>query len=105
MRCQACGTDNEGTRKFCGECGAPLALLCAECGSPNPPGTKFCGECGLPLAVPVPEAPAAAAEPVAERRLVSILFADLVGFPTMSEARDAQDVRELLSRHFDTCRT
>ena len=42
---------------------------------------------------------------MAERRLVSILFADLVGFTTMSEARDAEDVRELLSRYFDTCRT
>ena len=49
--------------------------------------------------------PAPALEPVAERRLVSILFADLVGFTTMSEARDAEDVRELLSRYFDTCRT
>ena len=34
-----------------------------------------------------------------------MLFADLVGFTTMSEARDAEDVRELLSRYFDTCRT
>src|SRR5207237_6129681 len=39
------------------------------------------------------------------RRLVSVLFADLVGFTTVSEARDAEDVRELLSRYFDTCRT
>ncbi len=50
-------------------------------------------------------APRPLLEPVAERRLVSILFADLVGFTTMSEARDAEDVRELLSRYFDTCRT
>jgi class 3 adenylate cyclase len=40
---------------------------------------------------------------VAERRLVTILFADLVGFTTLSESRDAEDVRELLSRYFDTC--
>jgi predicted ATPase/class 3 adenylate cyclase len=35
---------------------------------------------------------------------VSVLFADLVGFTTFSEARDAEEVRELLSRYFDTCR-
>jgi predicted ATPase/class 3 adenylate cyclase len=44
------------------------------------------------------------AEPVAERRLVSVLFADLVGFTTLSESRDAEEVRELLSRYFETCR-
>jgi class 3 adenylate cyclase/tetratricopeptide (TPR) repeat protein len=43
----------------------------------------------------VPEAP------VAERRLVTLLFADLVGFTTLSEARDAEEVRELLSRYFE----
>jgi predicted ATPase/class 3 adenylate cyclase len=42
--------------------------------------------------------------PVAERRLVSVLFADLVGFTALSESRDAEDARELLSRYFDTCR-
>ena len=82
--------------------------MCGECGTANAPGTKFCGECGAALAAPAraPAAgPAPVPEPVAERRLVSILFADLVGFTTMSEARDAEDVRELLSRYFDTCRT
>jgi class 3 adenylate cyclase/tetratricopeptide (TPR) repeat protein len=45
----------------------------------------------------------AAAAPVAERRLVSVLFADLVGFTTLSERRDPEEVRELLSRYFETC--
>ncbi|HEY2202305.1 MAG TPA: adenylate/guanylate cyclase domain-containing protein, partial [Solirubrobacteraceae bacterium] len=36
--------------------------------------------------------------------MVSVLFADLVGFTTLSESRDPEDVRELLSRYFDTCR-
>src|SRR5205814_2093629 len=61
-------------------------------------------ECGSALAAdaatPAPAAPAKAAE----RRLVSILFADLVGFTSLSESRDAEEVRELLSRYFDTCR-
>ena len=46
-----------------------------------------------------------ATAPVAERRLVSVLFADLVGFTTASEGRDAEDTRELLTRYFDTSRT
>ena len=40
---------------------------------------------------------------MAERRLVSVLFADLVGFTTLSESRDSEEVRDLLSRYFDTC--
>ena len=39
---------------------------------------------------------------MAERRLVSVLFADLVGFTPLSEKRDAEEVRELLTRYFDT---
>ncbi|HEY6608781.1 MAG TPA: adenylate/guanylate cyclase domain-containing protein [Candidatus Limnocylindria bacterium] len=42
--------------------------------------------------------------PAAERRLVSVLFADLVGFTTLSETRDAEQVRDLLSRYFETAR-
>ena len=48
--------------------------------------------------------PAPPSTPEAERRLVSVLFADLVGFTTLSESRDAEEVRELLSRYFDTAR-
>ena len=44
-------------------------------------------------------------QPVAERRFASILFVDLVGFTPYSETRDAEDVRELLSRYFDVART
>jgi class 3 adenylate cyclase len=42
---------------------------------------------------------------VSERRLVTVLFADLVGFTAMSESQDPDDVRDFLSRYFDTCRT
>jgi class 3 adenylate cyclase/tetratricopeptide (TPR) repeat protein len=72
---------------------------------------RFCTECGTPLDAEigpapdaVPSADASRTDPVAERRLVSVLFADLVGFTTISEKRDAEEVRELLSRYFDTSR-
>jgi class 3 adenylate cyclase/tetratricopeptide (TPR) repeat protein len=121
MDCPNCGSVNEAGRKFCGECGTRLTTACPTCGTPTTPGTKFCGECGTPVgatapavgaaggfvAAPTPVAApagAAGAPPIAERRLVSILFADLVGFTTLSEGRDPEEVRELLSRYFDAAR-
>ncbi|MDQ3689421.1 MAG: AAA family ATPase [Chloroflexota bacterium] len=41
---------------------------------------------------------------VAERRLVSVLFADLVGFTPFAEERDAEEVRETLTRYFEIAR-
>ena len=106
--CSNCGAENPATQKFCGECGTPLAALCSACGATNRPGQRFCGECGTPLAANVPVAKHPAIGPaqpaVAERRLVSVLFVDLVGFTTLSEGRDAEDVRELLSRYFESCK-
>jgi class 3 adenylate cyclase len=63
---------------------------------------RFCTQCGTSLEAEVAAAPKPAA--IAERRLVSVLFADLVGFTTVSESRDPEETRELLSRYFDTCR-
>jgi class 3 adenylate cyclase len=109
VQCTSCGSDNEPGRKFCGECGSSLALACANCGSPNPSTVKFCGECGSPLtpgltAASIPTSDEPPTQPTAERRLVSVLFADLVGFTTLSETRDSEEVRDLLSRYFETSR-
>ena len=110
MICADCNTPNEEGRKFCGHCGARLAAPCPACGTPNAPGVNFCGECGTRLGdgatAPAREPAAAVQEPAAaERRLVSVLFVDLVGFTAASEGRDAEDTRELLSRYFDVART
>jgi class 3 adenylate cyclase len=56
-------------------------------------------------AAPAQPAAAAPTAPAAERRITSVLFGDLVGFTTLSESRDPDDVRELLSRYFTTSRT
>ena len=104
MNCPSCGADNRSDAKFCRECGAAIGGRCPACGASNEPGQKFCDECGTALAGTPPVAPGTrAGSPAAERRLVSVLFADLVGFTTLSEGRDAEEVRELLSRYFESC--
>jgi class 3 adenylate cyclase/tetratricopeptide (TPR) repeat protein len=105
--CSNCGHENPSGAKFCARCGSALALACPSCGSAYGSGDLFCVACGVQLTEEVappagPVAPAAA--PVAERRLVTVLFADLVGFTSLSETRDSEEVRELLSRYFETCR-
>jgi class 3 adenylate cyclase/tetratricopeptide (TPR) repeat protein len=65
-------------------------------GHENPATAKFCAECGRPLAT-------ARSEP-AERRFVSVLFADLVGFTSFSESRDPEETREMLTRYFSRAR-
>jgi class 3 adenylate cyclase/tetratricopeptide (TPR) repeat protein len=101
--CSSCGAEVPAGQRFCGQCGTPVARACPTCGAENPPDHSFCGSCGTSL-TPATSA-ATALSSVSERRLVSVLFADLVGFTTLSEHRDPEEVRELLSRYFDRCRT
>jgi class 3 adenylate cyclase/tetratricopeptide (TPR) repeat protein len=105
--CSNCGTPNEAGRKFCAECGSGLGVACSVCGTLNPATVKFCGECGSRMADAAGPAasPAASPEPSAERRLVSVMFTDLVGFTTASEGRDAEETRELLTRYFEMARS
>jgi class 3 adenylate cyclase/tetratricopeptide (TPR) repeat protein len=119
MTCPTCGTENEAGRKFCRECGTRLMAACPVCGTPNDPSAKFCGECGAAIGSAVESQPSATVPPVgtgprasepsvqsptAERRLVSVLFADLVGFTSLSESRDPEAVRDLLGEYFTTAR-
>ena len=107
MNCSACGMENRPGRRFCSQCGAVLELRCAACGAANEPSDRFCGECGAPLDAAAGAQRSAEAPPSAssERRLVSVLFADLVGFTTLSEHRDPEEIRDLLSGYFDRCRS
>jgi uncharacterized membrane protein YvbJ len=56
MRCSKCGSDNRETRKFCAQCGTPLAAKCSRCGASNEPGKRFCGDCGATLVTAQPHA-------------------------------------------------
>ena len=115
MTCPACGTVNLAGAKFCSECGGRLLAACPNCGATNAPGAKFCSDCGTRLDVAAagtgssvagtagPGAPARVVA-VTERRLVTVLFADLVGFTSLAADRDPEAVRDLLSRYFDAAR-
>ncbi|MGQ0608907.1 MAG: AAA family ATPase [Chloroflexota bacterium] len=106
MLCASCGTENRGGSRFCDNCGAPLSASCPSCGEPNRADARFCASCGhafrADAQAPAPATPTPANAATAERRLVTVLFTDLVGFTTLAEDRDPEAVRELLSRYFDT---
>ncbi len=112
MKCPACAAENRAGIRFCVQCGAGLARACPSCGAAFNEGERFCGECGASLSgdsarsrQAVGQSQVETSSRVAERRHVTVLFADLVGFTPLSQQRDAEDVRELLSRYFDTART
>jgi class 3 adenylate cyclase/tetratricopeptide (TPR) repeat protein len=66
---------------------------CPACGRENPDDARFCGSCGSPLA----DTSAATRE---ERKVITVLFADLVGFTSRSERLDPEDVRATLTPYF-----
>jgi class 3 adenylate cyclase/tetratricopeptide (TPR) repeat protein len=115
--CPNCATENRPGRKFCAQCATPLELACPNCGAAYDAGDLFCGECATPLGASAAPATATTGSParpqaaptgtpaksgaVSERRVVSVLFADLVGFTPFAEERDAEDVRDTLTRYFD----
>jgi class 3 adenylate cyclase/tetratricopeptide (TPR) repeat protein len=70
---------------------------CPSCGTENPDGQKFCGECGTPL-----EAPARSVAD--ERKVVTSLFCDLIGFTATSESADPEDVARMLATYFQMAR-
>src|SRR4051812_39895400 len=72
-------------------------MTCARCGATNPEGARFCLNCGAPLV-------SSAAARQEERKVVSVLFADLVGFTQTAEQLDPEDVRALLAPYHQSLR-
>lgn len=79
--------------RFCMNCGASLSLDCPQCGSEIPGGSRFCPTCGTRLDIARPD-PDGTRE---ERKVVSVLFADLVGFTAHAANTDPEDVRSRLT--------
>src|SRR6266550_4825153 len=67
--------------------------ICTSCGHENPAGARFCNACAAPLAASAP----ALAE---ERKIVTVLFVDLVGFTARAEQLDPEDVRAIQMPYF-----
>ena len=93
--CKACGQPVTADARFCFQCGTPVArgagAACPACQTINPDRAKFCLACGAPLSSPAQ----------ADRRVVTVLFADLSGFTQMSEEADPEEVRELIAACLD----
>jgi class 3 adenylate cyclase len=71
---------------------------CPKCGQENPAEAKFCNACGAPLAGAAPTL-------AEERKIVTILFVDLVGFTARAERLDPEDVRAIQTPYFSRVRT
>jgi class 3 adenylate cyclase len=88
--CSQCGHENAARQRFCGTCGGALIHACPACGEENPAGFRFCGGCGGALhqseTAPLSE----------ERRLATVLFADLSGFTDYSGRTDPEDVQVMV---------
>jgi class 3 adenylate cyclase/tetratricopeptide (TPR) repeat protein len=113
MECPRCRAENSAGTRFCEDCGAPLGdLKCPTCGTPTKPGKRFCGSCGRSLTPerasrydsPESYTPPHLAEKIltskaaleGERKLVTVLFADLKGSMELLADRDPEDARKIL---------
>ena len=99
MRCESCGTENPAESRFCYHCGSPFSRSCPACGDPNRADARFCTGCGATLSDRDREPARPAAQ--AERRIVTVLFVDLVGYTSFAEGRDPERVRAVQQRYFD----
>src|SRR4051812_9313717 len=109
--CAQCGTFNAGDARFCGECGSPLVVMGgSQPTHPTRPAAEIARtptthDGSIPTAGTGAPASAGTAPLTAsadsERRVVSVLFVDLVGFTPFAEGRAAEEVRDTLSRYFD----
>jgi class 3 adenylate cyclase/tetratricopeptide (TPR) repeat protein len=119
MKCPKCQTDNKEGAKFCIECGHKFELKCPQCGHPLPPVAKFCEMCGHPLSKLKEIPPIDYSKPKSytpkfltdkilttrssiegERKLVTVLFADVANFTAMSEKLDPEEVHQIMDGCF-----
>jgi class 3 adenylate cyclase/tetratricopeptide (TPR) repeat protein len=114
MQCPRCQAENPERARFCEDCGTRLELQCPHCSEAATPGKKFCASCGGSLIaapavshpVPSPQdyTPQHLAERIissrgaleGERKLVSVLFADLKGSMELLADRDPEEARRIL---------
>src|SRR5262245_34822532 len=97
MKCTSCGSDVPFGNKFCGQCGAGLSTACHACNHANLQAAKFCSECGANLTGVPNKSPSSA-----ERRHLTVMFADMVGSSALSTQLDPEEQREIIAS-FQSC--
>ena len=120
MKCPQCQHENPTNAKFCMECGEKLEAVCPQCGAKLPPEARFCMECGTKL---TDEVKAASDERLArlqrfmpkglvdkilstkgqiegERKIVTVLFADIQGSSGITRKFDPEVVSAIISDYF-----
>ena len=119
MKCSKCQTENRDVRKFCHKCGAKLLLICPQCGFENLPEEDFCGECGNAIKEPKETPPIDFNQPQSytpkhlvdkilttrsaiegERKLVTVLFADVANYTSLAEKLDPEEVHQIMDGCF-----
>jgi len=119
MKCPKCQFENREGVKFCEKCGAKLELICPQCKAKVPLDREFCGECGSALAQaaaaraldysrPQSYTPKFLADKIltgrqsieGERKLVTVLFADVANYTAMSEKLDPEEVHQIMDGCF-----
>jgi class 3 adenylate cyclase/tetratricopeptide (TPR) repeat protein len=97
LACPACGSPNSPEARFCGACGTALERECEVCKARWGLAFRFCANCGAPLTPPAPQQPGE----VEERKVVSVLFADLIASTELASRLDPEDLRAVLTPFFD----
>jgi len=117
MKCPECQAENPEGKKFCRKCGAEMAVVCPRCGAKLQPDDTFCGDCGLRVkealqsldyTQPQSYTPKHLADKIltsrssieGERKLVTVLFADVANFTSLSEKLDPEEVHTIMDGCF-----
>ncbi len=96
--CPSCERANPEGARYCATCGASLVRVCDACGAELPEGARYCPACGAPIAE------RGSTPPGQERRLVTILFADVTGSTDLGERLDPERLQEVLGAYFSAMR-
>lgn len=99
MNCVGCGFQLSAGHAFCPRCGRSQSCACGACGFVCEPTFAFCPRCGAALRANPASARPAARE--ADRRQVTVLFADLAGFTSLAERLDPEEVRAFQGALFE----
>jgi len=119
MKCPKCGAENRDEAKFCGKCRSKLSRICPQCNSENPPDNTFCDQCGYDLVESKEAPPVDYTEPQSytpkhladkilttrssiegERKLVTVFFADVANYTSISEKLDPEEVHQIMDDCF-----